>query len=240
VPDNDLHDAVLNKLGESIVVSEIGPGTVLRIEELERTYGVSRSVIREVLRTLASMNLVVTRRRVGVTIVEAAKWNVFDPRLIGWRLAGSGRLSQLRSLSELRSAIEPVAAALAADRAGPEHCSALTSAVMGMSWTGRAGERDAYLQHDTDFHRTLLRASGNEMFASLADVVVAVLAGRTSHHLMPERPNPEAIRLHMEVVDAIQSRDAGRARQRMADIVIEAEHAMMEVLDGTDTTAPAG
>lgn len=234
MPDNDLHDAVLNKLGEAIVLAEIGPGTVLRIEELERTYGVSRSVIREVLRTLASMNLVVSRRRVGVIIVEQGKWNVFDPRLIRWRLAGADRLNQLRSLSELRSAIEPVAAALAADRAGPDHCSALTAAVMGMSWTGRAADLDAYLRHDIDFHRTLLQASGNEMFASLAEVVVAVLAGRTSHNLMPEHPKPEAIRLHMDVVDAIQSRDPARARQRMADIVSEAEQAMVETLAQTD------
>jgi len=168
------------------------------------------------------MNMVTAKRRVGVTVVERAAWNVFDPQIIRWRLDGPDRLAQLRSLSELRSAVEPVAAELAAQRARPEHCAALTEAVVQMSSTGRAGELEVYLVHDIAFHRALLQASGNEMFASLTDVVAEVLAGRTRHNLMPEHPDARAVRLHLEVAHAVQANDPIRARTAMTEILSEA------------------
>ena len=62
---------------------------------------------------------------------------------------------------------------------------------------------------DKVFHRTLLEASGNEMFRALNDVVAEVLAGRTHHGMMPAKPNPAAIELHDEVARAIRLRDEG-------------------------------
>lgn len=164
---------------------ELAAGTVLRAEELEARYGVSRTVVRETIRVLESMGMVSSRRRVGTTVEPRERWNVFDPMVIRWRLAGEGRVEQLRSLSELRAGFEPVAAALAARRATPADCGELTGAVMEMAVHARSGDLDAYLVADVQFHRTLLRASGNEMFGALDSVVAEVLSGRTRHGLMP-------------------------------------------------------
>lgn len=198
----------------------------MRTEQVEAEYRVSRSVIREALRVLESMQMVGIRRRVGVTVRSRAGWNAFDPRIIRWRLAGTERHEELRALSELRSGIEPVAAGLAALRATPEQCGALTGAVIGMSVTARSGDLEAYLEHDSAFHRALLEASGNEMFHSLADVVVELLAGRTHHHLMPETPEPAAIRLHAAVAEAVQVGDRRAAEDAMSGIVVEATDAL--------------
>jgi len=65
VATQDLHDRVLSELGRSIVVGHRAPGEVLRMEELGAEFGVSRSVMREVIRVLESMNLVSTRRSAG-------------------------------------------------------------------------------------------------------------------------------------------------------------------------------
>ena len=70
----------------------------------------------------------------------------------------------------------------------------------------------SYLLADKVFHRTLLEASGNEMFRALNDVVAEVLTGRTHHGMMPEQPNPAAIALHDEVARAIRMRDEARRR----------------------------
>jgi len=56
---------------------------------------------------------------------------------------------------------------------------------MEMAVHARSGDLDAYLVADVQFHRTLLRASGNEMFGALDSVVAEVLSGRTRHGLMP-------------------------------------------------------
>ncbi|MDP9870014.1 MULTISPECIES: FadR/GntR family transcriptional regulator [Streptosporangium] len=222
-----LHQSVLDKLGMLIASDGLSAGQVLTIEELELRFGVSRSVIRETIRVLESMGLVSSRRRVGVIVAPRARWNLFDPRIIRWRLAGEGRAEQLRSLGELRRGVEPVAAALAARYATPEQCGALTGAVMQMAVHGRSGDLEAYLAADILFHRTLLEASGNEMLGALTDVVAEVLSGRTHHHLMPAHPEPAAIRWHAEVAQAVQSGDAVAAERAMRDIVDEATRAML-------------
>lgn len=224
--ERGLHERVLERLGPELVWGELQDADDLRLELLESRYDVSRSVAREVVRVLESMGMVSSRRRVGITVRPRGEWNSLDPRLIRWRLAGPERAAQLRDLSDLRRGIEPVAAGLAARHATPEQCGALTGAVIGMSVSGQAGDLQTYLAHDIDFHRVLLQASGNEMFASLSGVVAEVLAGRTEHHLMPARPEPAAIRLHGDVAEAVAAGDVTRAEQAMRDIVTEAWQAM--------------
>lgn len=223
----DLHSSVLDQLGVLITSGHLPAGEVLRIEQLESRFGVSRSVIRETIRVLESMGMVVSRRRVGITVAPSASWNVFDPQIITWRLVGAGRDQQLRSLSELRRGMEPVAAGLAARRATPEQCGTLTGAVMDMAVHGRSGDLEAYLAADILFHRTLLEASGNEMLSALSGMVAAVLTGRTHHHLMPSTPEPAAIRWHADVAQAVRAGDAAVAERVMRDIVEEATAAML-------------
>ncbi|WP_425435645.1 FadR/GntR family transcriptional regulator [Lentzea kentuckyensis] len=221
-----LHETVLDHLGTQICSGEIPSGDVLRIEELAGRYEVGRSVIREAVRVLESMGMLTTRRRVGVIVAERSAWNVLDPRIIRWRLDGPDRQAQLSSLGELRAGVEPVAAALAARRATPEQCGVMTGAVMDMAVHGKSGDLEAYLRADLLFHRTLLAASGNEMLAALTGVTDEVLIGRTHHGLMPQLPNPVAIRLHGDVAQAIRSADPVAAETAMREIIAEAAEAI--------------
>lgn len=223
-----LHASVLDALGRQIVGGELEPGTVLRIDQLDEHYGVSRSVVSEAIRVLDSMGLVEARKRLGVRVLPRASWNVFDPRVIRWRLDGPGREQQLLSLGDVRRGIEPVAAELAAAHATPEQCGALMGAVMQMAVHAKSGDLEAYLEADQLFHATLLAASGNEMLAALSDVVGEVLAGRTHHDLMPATPNPVAVRLHGDVAEAVQSGDGAAAAAAMNAIIAEASDALRD------------
>jgi DNA-binding FadR family transcriptional regulator len=224
----ELHANLLDALGGGIVSSRLSTGQVLTLDGVSAEHGVSRSVAREAIRVLESMGMVASRRRVGITIQPAEKWNVFDPRLIRWRLDVGDRAAQLVSFSELRRGFEPAAAALAARRADPHQCRIMAAAVSDMVVHGRSGDLDAYLLADKVFHRTLLEASGNEMFRALNGVVAEVLAGRTHHGMMPERPNTAAIALHDEVARAIRLRDEDAAEQAMRAIIDEAAAAVTE------------
>ncbi|MHA3021916.1 FadR/GntR family transcriptional regulator [Mycobacterium sp. BMJ-28] len=223
-----LHDNVLTALGAAVVSGKYPPGDVINLEGVSAEHGVSRSVAREAIRVLESMGMVASRRRVGITIQPAVNWNVFDPRLIRWRLESGDRAAQLLSLSELRRGFEPAAAALAAARADPHHCRIMAAAVSDMVMHGRSGDLAAYLQADKIFHQTLLEASGNEMFRALNGVVAEVLAGRTHHGMMPELPNPEAIALHDEVARAVRLRDESGAERAMRAIIDEAARAVAD------------
>ena len=225
-----LHGNLLSALGTAIVSGEYSPGQVINLDGVSTRHGVSRSVAREAIRVLESMGMVGSRRRVGITIQPAHKWNVFDPLLIRWRLESGDRTAQLLSLSELRRGFEPTAAALAARRADPHQCRIMAAAVSDMVVHGRSGDLEAYLLADKIFHQTLLEASGNEMFRALNGVVAEVLAGRTHHGMMPETPNPAAIELHDEVARAIRMRDETAAEQAMRAIIDEAASAVSEEL----------
>ena len=233
-PVLQLHNSVVQRWGWDIVSGALPPGTRIVADDAAIQLGVSRTVVREAVRVLESMGLLTVRRRVGITVLPPESWNPFDPNIIRWRLAGPDRLRHLQSLSELRSAVEPLAARLAAENATGEHCGALTAAVIGMSSTARSANAASYLAHDCDFHRTLLLASGNPMLAGLADVVVEVLAGRTRHDLMPNVAEPEAIRLHGVVASAVQSRDGAAAEEAMRSIVAESAVAVQAMQGGED------
>ncbi|KQX77453.1 MULTISPECIES: FadR/GntR family transcriptional regulator [unclassified Streptomyces] len=221
-PGRGLHGRVLDALGPAITAGEYPPGSVLRTDELAQRFDVSRSVMREAVRVLESMHLVESRRRVGVTVRPRAAWNVYDPQVIRWRLAGADRPHQLRSLTVLRSAIEPVAAGLAATHATAEQCAELTECALGMVTNSRGHRLEAYLVHDVAFHRVILAASGNEMFARLGDVVAEVLAGRTHHEVMFEDPDPAAVTLHVQVAEAVREGDAARAERLTREITVGA------------------
>ncbi|MGA5204327.1 FadR/GntR family transcriptional regulator [Streptomyces variegatus] len=221
-PGRGLHGHVLDTLGPEITAGEYPPGSVLRTDELAQRFDVSRSVMREAVRVLESMYLVESRRRVGVTVRPKSEWNVYDPQVIRWRLAGADRPGQLRSLTVLRSAIEPVAAGLAARHATSEQCAELTECALGMVAHSRGHKLEGYLLHDVAFHRVILDASGNEMFARLGDVVAEVLTGRTQHDVMFEDPDPAAVTLHVQVAEAVRAGDATRAEELTREITVGA------------------
>ncbi|MCG7207704.1 MULTISPECIES: FadR/GntR family transcriptional regulator [Streptomyces] len=230
-PGRGLHGRVLDTLGPAITAGEYPPGSVLRTDELAQHFEVSRSVMREAVRVLESMHLVESRRRVGVIVRPKAEWNVYDPQVIRWRLAGADRPHQLRSLTVLRSAIEPVAARLATRNATAQQCAELTECALGMVANSRGHRLEQYLVHDMAFHRVILTASGNEMFARLGDVVAEVLAGRTHHEVMFEDPAPAAVTLHVQLAEAVREGDADRAEQLTRAITVGA-------LEELDVLAP--
>jgi DNA-binding FadR family transcriptional regulator len=222
---SSLHERAVDEVGGKIVTGAIAPGTVLTSESL----GISRSVLRESIRVLEALGLVGARRRTGTVVLPETSWHMLDPRVIAWRLEGPDRLRQLSYLSELRLAIEPVAARLASTRATPEQCGELTAAIIGMVTTRRSADDRQYLAHDRDFHRLLLESSGNPAFAALSGVVAEALTGRTVHALMPHTANPRALELHEQVVTCVRNGDGAGAERAMREIVTEADAAVQAI-----------
>ena len=231
-----LHARLLDRLGLAICGGDLATGSVVRIDQLQERYGVSRSVVREAIRVLASMGLVTPRRRVGVQVLAAARWNLYDPQVIRWRLASPARIAQLQSLTELRTAIEPEAARLAALRAPLADASELMG-LAGKLWAaGQANDAEAFLALDIQFHRLVLSSSGNEMFAKLHTLVEAVLTGRTQYGLIPRHPHNEALQLHVDVASAIQRGSGDDAHSAMLGIMARtfAEMSSLWEQDSTD------
>lgn len=186
----------------------------------------SRSAAREAVRVLESLGLVRVRRKSGVEVRPRGDWNLFAPEVIAWRLAGPAREEQLVELSQLRSAVEPVAAALAAVSASPAQRAEMLAVVDELGLHDHEADRDAYLAADVRFHRLLLEASGNSMLSALGETIESVLRGRTVHDLMPHVADPRAVQWHRDAALAIAQGEAEDAAAAMRHIVSEAGEAM--------------
>lgn len=223
-----LRSPVLDTLGRRITGGELPAGAVLTLDGIGAEFGVSRTVAREAMRLLEGLGLVRSGPRVGIVVLSHDEWNVLDSRVIAWRLDGPGRIAQLRSLTELRQAVEPLAAGCAARGASAAVRDELVALARRMRTLGEAGEGDAeeFLALDVRMHELLLRSSGNEMFAALTGVVSIVLSGRTHLGLMPVYPEPEALDAHEAVAHAVAAGDAAAAEAAMARIVREVRGAL--------------
>ncbi len=104
-------------LGRAVVGGEIAPGASLTLEDVQSRHGVSRTLARDCVRTLESLGVVESRRRVGIVVRPRETWSALAPQVVRWQLDVDPHGPKLGALTELRAAIEPVAAAAAA-RAG--------------------------------------------------------------------------------------------------------------------------
>jgi len=214
-----LQNQVLTALGSQIVDGTYPVGSILRSEDLATQYDVSLTVIRETLKVLQSMRLVAMKPRIGITVREVHDWNVFDPRVIQWRLATTARTNQLRSLTELRSAVEPTAAFLASVRATPEERVRLVELADLMEESGSSRQLERFMEQDVAFHTTLLLASHNEMFIALTEPITEALTGRHRSSLMPHEPLASVRDHHRRLAHAIMAHRGDEARNAANEIL---------------------
>jgi DNA-binding FadR family transcriptional regulator len=229
---SSLHHHVADSLGRRVAGYELPAGSVVNLAGLESEYGVSRTVAREAMRLLESLGMVEARRRVGLIVADERHWNVLSPQVIEWRLAGPGRDAQLRSLLDLRVAVEPTAArgaAIHATAGEREQLAELAGRLREMGEQG-LGQTEEYLMTDVEFHQTLLRASGNEMLAALDQVVKAVMVGRTRLGLSPAMPVAEVLDHHVTTARAIRERmpEAAEVYSRLLVTRVRAEFILPE------------
>ena len=224
-----LSSHVLDEIGAEIVTGVIKTDQRFTLQDISVRFGISRTVAREAMRALEQMGLVMSSRRVGLTVLPMSEWNVFDQQVINWRLAGEkSRGAQLHSLNQVRLAIEPIAARLAASTASEEQRGeildlALRLHELEVSPSHRVGEE---LAIDLRFHASILYASGNEMFAALAPSLLAMLKGKSVYGSRKRDPISGTVDLHIELAEAIRD---GKAAQ--------AEHLAREILDETSSTS---
>ena len=142
-----MHVKVTDTLGHRIVNGEMPVDSVLSLAGIEKQFGVSRTVAREAMLRLLGLGMLDVHRRVGLRVTNASKWNVLSPQVIAWRLDGPDRDSQLRSLTELRVAIEPMAGRLAALHASDEERQRLMELAIKVQEMGSRGlgQTDEYL-----------------------------------------------------------------------------------------------
>src|SRR5215510_8850229 len=115
------HAEVARSIGIDIIAGRYAEGTRLPGDaELITMFGVSRPVLRESVKTLVAKGLLSTKARVGTVVRERGAWNMFDADVLAWHLDAGIDKRFLNDLAEIRLAVEPRAAKLAASQRSAE------------------------------------------------------------------------------------------------------------------------
>lgn len=214
------HDAIAAVLGAEILSGARPPGSRMPSSaELFERFGVSRVLTREVMKTLAAKGMIASKSRVGTHVLAPSQWNWFDPDVLAWRVGLGLDSAFLGHLAEMRRAVEPAGAALAALSRTDAHIADLRAAVDAMARAG--SDRRAFAEADLAFHIAVSAASGNPLFRSFAAVVEAALEASFSAS-SPDRENVAAtVARHGRIADAIAAREPELAASTMLAVIDE-------------------
>jgi len=207
-----LHDRVVRHLALRVIRGyEENIEVFLPTEtDLCRQMEVSRTILREAVKVLAAQGLLDVRPKTGMRVRPRREWNLTDPELLTSLCEAGLDAHMVRAIWEVRGAIEPMAAELAATRATQEEIEQIHSILRRMEET--MDDWEVFLQADTQFHQAIVAACHNEFLERMCrNISVALHASRgvTAH----ERRNiEEAMPLHRAIAGAIAHRDASAAR----------------------------
>lgn len=217
-PSLRIHQTIARDIGIDILSGRYQPGQSFagEIEHAEKLK-VSRSAYREAMRILTAKGLLESRPKAGTRVTPRSRWNLLDPDMLAWMFTGEPDPAFIRDLFELRSVIEPAAAAFAASRRSADQLISMADALdeMRRQTLSTAEGRAA----DQRFHKELLAATCNEALQTLASSVGAAVSWTTTFKQrtrgLPRDPLPD----HAAVFEAIAAQDPERARSAMAELL---------------------
>jgi GntR family transcriptional regulator, transcriptional repressor for pyruvate dehydrogenase complex len=210
VREPTLSDKVAASITEAIVSGHLKPHERLQSErELGERFGVSRTVIREAIRSLAAHGLVESVSGRGVSVAQVGPETV--SRSMTLFLRGNSSIDYAK-VHEVRMALEVEMSGTAAERAGDEDIARLHDLLQQMREAGSDPGRAAAL--DLEFHGAIATATQNELFAVMLDSIGDVL--RESRMAAFQAGMLEyAVGAHAEILGAIELHDAEAAREAM-------------------------
>jgi DNA-binding FadR family transcriptional regulator len=225
----NVHGNTLARLGEAVVSGRYAPGQSLPPEPLLcEEFGVSRTVVREAVKSLVAKGLLSTGPKVGTRVLVSEQWNWFDPDVVAWQSRTGLTREFLRDLQELRRVVEPAAVRLAAERATAGDLAQIEAAYAGMKAAIEQG--GDYVKHDLAFHQGLLRACHNRMVVQMSKALGALL--RTSFEISTSRPDgpAQSLPLHRAVLDAVIARNPAKAERASLVLIDGAADDIEQVL----------
>ena len=229
----NLTQQVADTLGNAIINGKYGshnpvPSEAVLCEQLQ----VSRSAAREAVKSLAAKGLITSRARQGIRVLPESEWNLFDADVLRWMRDSNPSLELLREFTELRVAVEPEAAMLAAQRQNLRKIEVIKEALDRMK-KAESGLDDP-LESDIAFHLSVLDASGNRFFAQLGRIIDTTL--RVSIRFTNMRTGVKAGNHadHKKIYDAIVEEQPHMAAQHATNLMNGSLETIVSALEERD------
>jgi DNA-binding FadR family transcriptional regulator len=219
----NIHGQIADRIGSGIVRGDVAPGELLPSEmRICELWNVSRTVVREAIRTLTGKRLVLSRAKSGTRVRPPEEWNWLDQDVLRWQMETSDVDSYLAKLFQLRCAVEPAAAALAAVAAGPLDVARIRAGYDGMV---AAKSDEDFVIADIIFHESIYFATRNEFFWPIAQMLKHTLRKNFTISSGGDH-RPRAFVEHRAILETIAAGDGDAAR---AAAIILLAHSIADV-----------
>jgi DNA-binding FadR family transcriptional regulator len=197
------------KLAQQILKGEYAPGSILPGEmELGEKFGVSRTAVREAVKTLTAKGMVLPRPRIGTRVMPRGNWNFLDKELLSWWMHEDNFQDVVQHFLIMRSSLEPQACLLAATLGSAEQKAYLNTLMEEMVFLKKNFNRERWVEVDMAWHEHIYAMSDNPFLISFSTLFHSIY-----HTYFTSITQNEVIKLdlHQAIVDAIQESDGDSA-----------------------------
>ncbi|HDS7115396.1 TPA: FadR family transcriptional regulator [Klebsiella aerogenes] len=201
---------IAEKIAQKILTGEYPPESILPGEmELGEQFGVSRTAVREAVKTLAAKGMLLPRPRIGTRVLARSSWNFLDKELLAWWLTEDNFAEVVSHFLVMRSSLEPQACLLAAITGTSEQKAQLNTLMEEMIELKRHFIRERWIEVDMAWHEHIYAMSGNPFLTSFASLFHSVYQ---TYFTSITQNEVVKLDLHQAIVDAIQESDGPRAQ----------------------------
>jgi GntR family transcriptional repressor for pyruvate dehydrogenase complex len=195
---------------ERLILKKLQPGDKLPSErELAELLAVSRSSIRDAIRSLELMGMVEPRQGAGTIVREISSDSLVNP------LAKARKRKEevIGELLDFRKMLEPPLAARAATRVSADEISEMEEILERHEKKLREG--DSTIAEDSEFHYAIALASGNSVVLKVLDTLMDLLRDSRERSLQVEGRPQKSLAGHRRILAAIKRHDAEGAKAAM-------------------------
>ena len=206
-----IYENIAEQIELQILSGNLSPGDKFPSErELGEQFKVSRTAVREAMKTLRQRGLVEIHPGRGTFVIDSTSQAMRHSLGLVIKLE---HLEGTQNLVQVREILEPEIAALAAKHATPKNILAMSEAIAAMDNAG--DDMDDFIEGDLDFHLALAEGTQNDFILVLIDALVEVL--RELRRLTSQTPGglERAQYHHKRILEAVEHRDANKARECM-------------------------
>jgi GntR family transcriptional regulator, transcriptional repressor for pyruvate dehydrogenase complex len=218
---NKVYEEVARQL-ERMILKKLHPGDKLPSErELAESLSVSRSSIRDAIRSLELVGLVEPRQGSGTVVREISADTVMNPLTNVLR----HKVELVMELIDFRKMLEPPLAGRAATHGSEEELDEMEDILRRQETKFRAGE--LAIEEDSEFHYAIAMASGNSVVLKILDFVMDLLRETRERSLQTVGRPHKSLAGHRKILAAIKKRDPEAAKAAMRRHIEDVEEIVL-------------
>ena len=211
---------VIHEIGAGVVSGRFPVGTALPNDAaLMDEFGVSRTVLREALKSLEAKGLVEARPKVGTKVAHKSRWNLYDAQVLAWHLTAPPDRDFLQGLGEVRRSLEPLGAAHAAAKRTSDQVRLMRYWIQQMEMS--LDQPSVFCLADFELHRIIGETSRNPFIRGLHGVIE--LSHAFAYLKAVNQPEEGDLlpffHLHRGLVNAIEGGGEAEARMAMLQVI---------------------